>query len=281
MPRKRPGRVRTKHDNGRPPLLLSTLKPHNISLREGETRTILCPDCETWRRLMGETQLKIRKHCAKDCTGCTSKAAADRTTHTASPGRRHTACPGTDQPVTLNISIEQWAERLLAADSTATGRRSARQHYKPIPAPAEPIARMSPVPKTKDDALTAYRTHLRTCRSSTKVGRCTGAYRCNDGTRLAALYKELSLTQPARDREARLTALRARRQASADWHQHTRATPKDKTGLAKRSGTSTEEANNNCRARTADTVSEFHGPELPTTKLRIRIRSTTVSQESS
>ncbi|MFD3641830.1 hypothetical protein [Streptomyces griseus] len=228
---------------------------------------------------MGETQLKIRKHCAKDCTGCTSKAAADRTTHTAPPGRRHTACPGTDQPVTLDISIEQWAERMLAADSTATGRRTARQHYKPVPAPAEPIARMSPVPKTKDDALTAYRDHLRNCRSRSKVGRCTGAYRCNDGARLAALYEELSRTQPARDREARLTALRARRQASAAWNQH--STPKDKSGLAKRSGTSTEEANNNCRARTADTVSEFHGPELPTTKLRIRSRSTTVSQESS
>ncbi|MEU5560826.1 hypothetical protein AB0H47_32695 [Streptomyces globisporus] len=124
MPRTRPGRVRTKHDNGRPPLLLSTLKPQNISLRDGETRTIVCPDCETWRRLMGETQLKIRQHCAKDCTGCTSKVAADR--------KVHTACQGTDQPVTLDISVEVWGERMLAADSTARGRRSARQHYKPL-----------------------------------------------------------------------------------------------------------------------------------------------------
>lgn len=273
MPRKRPGRVRTKHDNGRPPLLLSAIKPQNISLREGEIRSIVCPDCETWRRLMGETQLKIRKHCAKTCTGCTIKAAPNRAVHTD--------CPGTDQPVTLNISIEQWAQRMLAADSTATGRRSARQHYKPIPAPAQPIARISPVPKTRDDALNAYSTHLRTCRSSAKAGRCSGAYRCNDGARLAALYEELSLTQPARDREARLTALRARRQASVQWHQHSKATPKDRNGLAKRSGTSTEEANNSCRARITGTVSEFHGPELPTKKLRIRSRNATARQESS
>lgn len=134
MPRTRPGRVRTKHDNGRPPLLLSTLKPQNISLRDGETRTIVCPDCETWRRLMGETQLKIRQHCAKDCTGCTSRDAADR--------KKHTACPGTDQPVTLDISVEVWGERMLAADSTATGRRSARQHYKPLAQLPTPVHRL-------------------------------------------------------------------------------------------------------------------------------------------
>ncbi|MEV7296876.1 hypothetical protein AB0N79_35460 [Streptomyces microflavus] len=135
MPRKRPGRVRTKHDNGRPPLLLSAIKPQNISLREGEIRSIVCPDCETWRRLMGETQLKIRKHCAKDCTGCTIKAAPNR--------KVHTDCPGTDQPVTLNISIDQWAQRMLAADSTATGRRSARQHYKPLAQPSAPVYRLA------------------------------------------------------------------------------------------------------------------------------------------
>ncbi|MBK3583146.1 hypothetical protein JHN49_05235, partial [Streptomyces sp. MBT57] len=134
MPRKRPGRVRTKHDNGRPPLLLSAIKPQNISLRVGETWTIVCPDCETWRRLMGETQLKIRKHCAEDCTGCTSKVAADR--------KVHTACPGTDQPVTLDISVEVWGERMLAADSTATGRRSARQHYKPLAQLPTPVHRL-------------------------------------------------------------------------------------------------------------------------------------------
>ncbi|WP_073882567.1 hypothetical protein [Streptomyces sp. CB00316] len=135
MPRTRPGRVRTKHDNGRPPLLLSALAPQNISLRDGEPRTIVCPDCETWRRLMGETQLKIRKHCAKDCTGCTSTVAAAR--------KKHIACPGTDQPVTLDISVEVWGERMLAADSTATGRRSARQHYKPLALPPIPIHRLA------------------------------------------------------------------------------------------------------------------------------------------
>ncbi len=131
MSRKRPGRVRTKRDNRRPALLLSAIKPQNINVREGEVMSIVCPDCERWRRIMGDTQLKIREHCTREC-------AAGGTSC-----EEHTRCPGSNQPVRLDISVEQWGEAMLAADSTATGRRSARQHYKPLAQPPAPVYRLA------------------------------------------------------------------------------------------------------------------------------------------
>ncbi|MFE7935501.1 hypothetical protein ACFU6S_43605, partial [Streptomyces sp. NPDC057456] len=114
--RKRPGRIRTKRSNHRPPLLLSTIAPQDINVREGETWSIVCPDCRAWRRLMGKTQLKIREHCHSD--------------HVPE-GETHERCPGSNQIIILDHSVEQWGEAMLTADSTATGRRSARLHHKP------------------------------------------------------------------------------------------------------------------------------------------------------
>ncbi|MFE2586680.1 hypothetical protein [Streptomyces sp. NPDC059378] len=126
--RKRPGRVRTKRTNGRAPLLLSTIAPQDINIREGETRSIVCPDCRTWRRLTGETLLRIREHCHSD---------------QVPEGHKHEPCPGSNQAVTLDISVDQWGEAVLTADSTATGRRAARQHHKPVPAPARAVAHIA------------------------------------------------------------------------------------------------------------------------------------------
>lgn len=254
MPQKRPGRVRTKRNNRRAPLLLSTIDPQDVNLREGEPKSIVCPDCRTWRRLMGDTTLKIREHCVSD------KIA---------PGKKHDRCDGSNQVVKLDITAAQWCEAMLAADSTATGRRSARQHYKPLPAPAKPVARMTPAPTNADDALTAYREHLKKCRNSSKAGRCGGTHRCADGARLAALYKELKRTQPLRDREARVDALLARYRSTTVWAKHSDVTVNAKKATAKRSGTTVEEANNTCRNRVADSVSEFRGPQVPLTPLRI------------
>ncbi|PVC81551.1 hypothetical protein [Streptomyces sp. CS014] len=257
MSRKRPGRVRTKRDNRREPLLLSTIPPSNINVREGEIMTIVCPDCETWRRLMGESQLKIREHCPR---GCTVRAAECEA---------HPRCPGSNQAVRLDISVEQWGEAMLAADSTATGRRSARQHFKPIPAPAKPVMQMSPIPTTSGEALAAYRSHLRPCRSSTSATPCLGTHRCSEGARLAALYAELKQTQGQRDSEARVDALLTRSRRARAWTRHAEATSGSNMVLAKRSGTAIEEANNSVRARSASAVSEFRGPDVPLDPLKI------------
>ncbi|MGW7319885.1 hypothetical protein ACWGJN_42755, partial [Streptomyces sp. NPDC054865] len=63
MPRKRPGRVRTKNTNRREALQLSSMAPEDYNVRPGEVKSIACPDCRTWRRIMGDTVLKIREHC--------------------------------------------------------------------------------------------------------------------------------------------------------------------------------------------------------------------------
>ncbi|MFI5905235.1 hypothetical protein [Streptomyces cyaneofuscatus] len=251
MSRTRPGRVRTKRDNRRHPLLLSMMKPQNINLREGETKSIVCPDCERWWRLMGETQLKIREHCARGCTGGGTDC------------QEHTRCPGSNQSVLLDITVVRWAEAMLAADSTATGRRSARQHFKPIPAPAEPIARMSSTPGTPVEALSAYRSHLQRCRDSGKTGRCAGSHRCVEGTRIAALYAELEQAEGQRVRDARVDALLARHRTARTWSRYTETTAKTRSSLAKRGGTAVEEANNVVRDRSPGSVSEFRGPEVP------------------
>lgn len=256
--RKRPGRTRTKRDNRRQPLLLSKVDPYDVNVREGEVKSIVCPDCRSWRRLMGDTKLKIREHCISD-------KVAD--------GHKHIRCDGSNQVVQLDITVEQWSEAMLAADSTATGRRSARQHYKPLPALAKPVAKMTPAPVNAADALTAYSEHLKKCRASNSAGSCGGTHRCTDGVRLAALYEQLKRTQPRRDKvRQELTRVQARmnrryvaaiaQNTAAAWARHSEATV-DVKKTAKRSGTALEEANNSCRIHGANTVSEFRGPGLP------------------
>ncbi|MFE2498838.1 hypothetical protein [Streptomyces scopuliridis] len=262
MPHIRPGRVRTKRDNRRTPLLLSNIKPQDVNVREGEIKSIVCPDCQTWRRLMGETKLKIREH-----------PVSDKVTD----GAKHDRCTGSNQVVKLDIGVEQWSEAMLAADGTATSRRSARQHYKPLPALAKPVTKMTPAPANASDALDAYREHIKKCRKSSAAGRCGGTHRCADGARLAALYEQLHRTQALRDRErkeeARVDALltryrsnTARTATAATWKA---AATGVKVAMAKRSGSWVEEANNVCRIRPAHTVSEFRGAAVPLETLRI------------
>ncbi|MFJ3106546.1 hypothetical protein [Streptomyces sp. NPDC086835] len=252
--------------NGRAPLKASKMRPEHLNLRDGERRMAVCPDCLSWHRL---ARSMIMPHRAVEA------AAGDgpRRYFGDKPcgGRR---CPGSAQRITIDISMEQWAERLLAADSTATGRRSARQHSKPTPAPAKPVAQMRPAPVNAADALTAYRDHLKACRASAGAGRCHGSYRCGAGARLASLYEQLLRTQPRRDRARKeLTRMQARlkrrfaaaaaKNTAIEWARRGEATVDAKKATAKRSGTTVEEANNACRIHTADSVSEFRGPRLP------------------
>ncbi len=251
--------------NGRTPIKASSMRPENLNLREGEIRSVVCPDCNTWHRL---TRSMIHPH--RD--GVEQPKAKGRhyfdEAKQAKPsnGRR---CPGSAQRIEIDLTLEEWGQALLAADGTAIGRRSARQHYKPLPAPAKPVTRMSPVPVSAVDALTAYREHLKKCRASTTAGRCGGTHRCADGARLAALYAQLQRTQPRRDREARVDALLARYRSTRGWAKHSEATTNAKKTTAKRSGTTVEEANNACRNRQAGTVSDYRGPHVPLAPLRI------------
>ncbi|MFG3384369.1 hypothetical protein [Streptomyces sp. NPDC047999] len=248
--------------NRRAPLLASLLPPEHLSLREGEPRTIVCPDCSTWRRL---ERSMITPHRAP---GAAPASDRPRRYVGAKPsgGPR---CPGSAQRVTIDISVEEWGERLLAADSTATGRRSARQHSKPLPAPAPAVAQMTPARLTAVEAArAAYRAHRASCRTG-----CTDKRACPEGMQLAGRVERLQRTQPRRDevrREleqvqrtmARRAASAAARSRAGEWRRHGEATASP-AATAKRSGTQIEEANNTRRNHPAHTVSGVRGPQVP------------------
>ncbi|MFE9637028.1 hypothetical protein [Streptomyces sp. NPDC006463] len=239
MPRIRPGRNRSKNTNRRAPLLLSNMAPEDFNVRPGETKSIACPDCRTWRRIMGDKVLKIREHCISD------KVAE---------GEKHTLCPGTDQVVVIDIDVQRWQarqNRLLREAMPQDNRRAAQQFYKPLPAPAAPVSRIS-AEITLETARQSYLAHRKGCTL------CVKGRHCTDGGILARRYV-LALNQEPARREARdeqerqerrtarkLTAPAVRR---AQWTKH--------------GGEEVETANNRCAERIAGSLSEFRGPQLP------------------
>ncbi|MGW1988051.1 hypothetical protein ACWCPJ_37355 [Streptomyces collinus] len=132
--------------NGRAPLRASTMRPEHLNLRDNEPRLAVCPDCQTWHRLK---RSMILPHRAPDATPDeTRRYFGDK----PAGGRR---CAGSAQRVIIDITAEEWGQRLLAADSTATGRRATRQHSKPLPAPATPVHRMASIPGPSTGVLAA------------------------------------------------------------------------------------------------------------------------------
>ncbi|MFI5634861.1 hypothetical protein ACIA8E_37040 [Streptomyces sp. NPDC051664] len=262
--RLRRSRTRTKKVSAREALAVSTLKAHQYDLRPAYA-SLICPDCKTWCPITG-IQAKVQK-LVPHHAGTAREDAPIR-------------CSGSNRRVTVDMTYEEWWRLLETGFAETSGRRSARQHYKPIAAPAKPVARMTPAPVSAADALTAYREHLKKCRMSKAADRCGGNRCCAVGAQLAALYEQLKRTQPHRDREhqedARVDALLTRhrvataaKRTAAEWAKHREDTVDAKKATAKRSGTTVEELNNACRIHPAETVSEFCGPDLPLEPLRI------------
>ncbi|MGW6876196.1 hypothetical protein [Streptomyces xanthophaeus] len=239
MPRKRPGRVRTKNTNRREALKLSSMAPEDYNVRPGEVKSIACPDCRTWRRIMGDTVLKIREHCISD------KVAE---------GESHVLCPGTDQVVVIDIDVQRWQarqNRLLRDAMPQENRRAAQQFYKPIPAPAAPVSRIK-AEITLETARQSYLAHRRGCTL------CAKGQHCTDGGLLARRYVLALNEEPAR------------REALKEQERQERRTVRKQTApvvrraqWAKRGGEAVETANNRCAERIAGSLSEFRGPQLP------------------
>ncbi|MFD3567405.1 hypothetical protein [Streptomyces sp. NPDC058667] len=182
MPRIRPGRVRTKHTNRRPALLLSSMAPEDYNVRPGEVKSIACPDCRTWRRIIGETTLKIRPH------GLDQGKVKE--------GEKRPLCPGSDQLVVVDIDVRRWQakqDRLLRDAMPQENRRAARQFYKPLPAPAAPVARIH-AGVTLETARRAYLDHVEEC------VRCGTGQHCTNGGDLAHRYVLVRNTELARDK---------------------------------------------------------------------------------
>ncbi|MCZ4125004.1 hypothetical protein [Streptomyces sp. H39-S7] len=237
---KRPGRVRTERNNRREALKLSTMAPEDFNVRPGETKSIACPDCRTWRRIMGDYDFKIREHCFSD------KVAE---------GEKHERCPGSNQAVDINIDVRRWQvlqDRLLRDAMPQDNRRAAQQFYKPLPAPAPPVSRMAGE-DTLDSTRQSYLAHRRGCRD------CTKGQHCTDGERLARRFAQVLVKTPSH-REA--NGLLAREEARTA-RQHAQQRSRRGEQWAEHGGAAVETANNQCRERQSDALSEFRGPGLP------------------
>ncbi|MFJ3714012.1 MULTISPECIES: hypothetical protein [unclassified Streptomyces] len=246
MPRIRPGRNRSKNTNRRAPLLLSSMAPEDYNVRPNEVKSIACPDCRTWRPIMGDKVLKVREHCGFD------KVAE---------GEKHTLCPGTDQVVEVDIDVRRWQarqDRLLRDAMPQESRRAAQQHYKPLPAPAAPVSRIA-AETTLDSTRQSYLAHRKGCRD------CTKGQHCTDGERLARRFAKVVVKTP-HHREA--NELLARQEARTARQRAQQRTLRGEQ-WAKRGGGAVEKANNQCRERESGMVSEFSGPQLPLEPLRV------------
>ncbi|MEU8927012.1 hypothetical protein AB0D10_39855 [Kitasatospora sp. NPDC048545] len=126
-------RTRSRRTYGRAPLKLSSLNPANIDLAQA---SIVCPECDTWRRVVGKTDLKVIGH------------ERGKTDH----------CPGGNRQVQVDLTPDRWLARLrrqqLDALSPET-RRAATQHYKPLPAQPGPVHLMATARPEADEPTAA------------------------------------------------------------------------------------------------------------------------------
>lgn len=151
--------------NGRAPIKASSLRPEHLNLREGETRSVVCPDCNTWHRL---TRSMIHPH--RDDVeqpkpeGRRYRDDADKAK--LSNGRR---CPGSAQRIDIDITPELWSERLLTVESTAARRRSARSIPQPRPQAAPAPFQMPAATRPLREQLAE---HLQSDCARCRAGRC-------------------------------------------------------------------------------------------------------------
>jgi hypothetical protein len=163
--------------NGRAPLKASRMRPEHLSLRENEPRLVVCPDCETWHRLKRSMILPHRDGQPVERTE--RRYVGDKPVG----GRR---CPGSAQRIDIDLTPEEWGEKLRAADSTATGRRSVRQHHRPQTMAPTPVHRVALVPGPSARLLAAQTRARDAVNDHRKVcGMCkTGRARCSIGREL-------------------------------------------------------------------------------------------------
>lgn len=239
--RRRPGRVRTKRTNGRPPLKLSTMAPQDFNVRPGEPMSIACPACRIWRRIMGETTLKIREH-------CTDSGEHDR-------------CPGSNQVVIIDIDVRSWQarqDRLLRDAMPAEIRRPARQFHKPLPSPATPVHQVE-APLTLETARQHYLAHRAGCTA------CTGGRHCHDGELLARRFVSALRQEPQRRRARRLLEDITR---ETERHQ-ARRLPRRRARQWDEVLPAVQHADGQREVATVGAVSDYRGPEVPLEPIRV------------
>ncbi|MFJ2900253.1 hypothetical protein ACIO87_35935 [Streptomyces sp. NPDC087218] len=244
----------------RPALLASEILPQNLNLRDGERRTVKCPDCETWRPLK---RSMISPHRVDDDPAPGPRRYNGDTTPRPRAGR----CPGSAQLITMDITVEQWGHALLDAESIAASRRSARQHYKPLAEAQVPVSRMARAPKSQsaqyfqNELNTAHqRAREAVALHRSSCAACQAGRYCGTGRQLEERRTWTEETrEEQRAKQARAQKADRRWERSRDEDQARRR----KAQWAERGGKAVETANNRCAKRTPGARSDFRGPQVP------------------
>ncbi|WP_331761862.1 hypothetical protein [Streptomyces sp. NBC_01546] len=105
--RPRRSRTRSRNVNGRPALIISTLRPHQYDLRPA-CASLICPDCKTWVPITG-IQARQQKLVPHD----TGRAGKD-------PSVR---CQGSNRLIDVDVAYETWQERLQDGGAETAARR--------------------------------------------------------------------------------------------------------------------------------------------------------------
>ncbi|MCX4690726.1 hypothetical protein [Kitasatospora purpeofusca] len=176
-----PARTRTKRRSPLPPLKLSILLPTHYNLRPDEANTVVCPDCQTWQRIMGDKTLTIRDHYSTDLSGAELEA-----------GQRDTRCPSARRIVEIDVTVARWA-RQVEEGSTEVAARRPTTVLRRVRAP-QPVAlhQLDPAPATAASARTAYELHRVRCAG------CTVTETCPTGLRLEGEVRVRRYREPQR-----------------------------------------------------------------------------------
>ncbi|MFJ4931639.1 hypothetical protein [Streptomyces sp. NPDC088736] len=215
----RPRRVRSRAVSTLPPLIVSTLSPHEVDLAYS---TLVCPTCRTWVPVsaLHSTRPKLVPH------------------HTERAGSEDPVrCPGSHRIVSVDITVDQWFQRLEEGLTRTDGRRPTRVLRKPKTGSAPAV--MQIVGGTMDDktARKLDEAHVRGCSAcsirddkGTLLRAADLTARCADGRRLAQLAAHTKRLAPARrkaqlDREdfADRRAWGLRLLHEQQWSQHAKA----------------------------------------------------------
>ncbi|MEU0031707.1 hypothetical protein [Streptomyces sp. NPDC006335] len=128
-----------------PPYRLSSFRPQHVNLRDGEVRTLKCPECKEWHSL----------------------SRSVLTPHYPEPKKR---CSGSARRIIFDITVEQWGAALVEGDLEAGARRSAQQFHKPAPPTGQPVhrmaytAQMSPIERARQ-AIARHQASCKNCRN--------------------------------------------------------------------------------------------------------------------
>ncbi|MFB7428744.1 hypothetical protein ACFC0K_36280 [Streptomyces hydrogenans] len=178
--RQRKRRTRSRTLSTLPPLVISSLQPHEYDL-DPACISLICPTCRTW------VPIRVAQ---------TERATAKLVPHHTEPAGTEdpVRCLGTYRLVVIDVTIARWSQLLEEGVAETNGRRSNRVTRKPKTAVAPAVMQiMAPL---LDATVTrrAYEAHTQGCAACAPPKNT----HCVDGERLAYLATHTKRHEPAR-----------------------------------------------------------------------------------